>query len=208
MNFFEKIKGRKNRVAGGEGGEGAEDDYFKRLSDTDWVILSPGEEEEEDDYFKRLLDCRSPDCLILDHILDKVSDAESLCKLSMASKHMPSLVFQARTVSVNITYRNILGNGDHSRGGSVWGKLHNWLSVPLTLILLLYLKSYIQFSIWTSDDDIERLVRRAVDYHFGILRREQFLGKFTSMRSLNVEYDFCSCKACSLNDNEKPIVKF
>lgn len=53
MNFFEKIKGRKNRVAGGEGGEGAEDDYFKRLADTDWVILSQGEEEAEDDYFER-----------------------------------------------------------------------------------------------------------------------------------------------------------
>lgn len=126
----------------------------------------------------------------------------------MVSIHIPSLVFQAGTVSVNITYRNILGNGDHSHGGSIWGKLNNWLSVPLALILLLYLKPYIQFSIWTSDDDLERLVRRAVDYHFGILRREQFLGKFTSMRSLNVEYDFCSCRACSLNDNENPIVKF
>lgn len=95
-----------------------------------------------EDYFESL-----SDELIASHIVGKIStDARSLCMLSMVSKRMESLVFQAETVSIKIPRWGGLHKPKSSvsvkipprrisprirlPGGSIWGKLLDCLPIP------------------------------------------------------------------------------
>lgn len=148
-----------------------------------------GEEEQENsilvqeqkDPFKRL-----PDELIVSHIFDKICEAKSLCFCSLVSKHFSSLVYQTSILYFKIPRRNLfqqqLDNDPTAQTHplSFPRQVLHFVTTPLRLVHGLF-RSVLQRSQRQS---------RPFDVLFVVHLTAKFLTKFTSLKSLHIEFDY------------------
>ncbi|XP_027062347.1 uncharacterized protein [Coffea arabica] len=143
-----------------------------------------------------------PDELIISMILDKIREAKSLCRCSLVSKRFSSLVYQTKNVSVKIPLQiqqKITTKKAEPELFILPGKPLHSVTVPLGFFPI-FDKFPMSFESESSCTGMELLSDLT----------SKFLGKFTSLESLYVEFNCLELDdRPSLNCLEKePLVKW
>ncbi|CDO99472.1 unnamed protein product [Coffea canephora] len=149
-----------------------------------------------DDPFERL-----SDELIVSHILDKVSEAKYLCRCSLVSKRFSSLVFVSKSVSLKIPVEMPVVQPDPTpRLAAFPGKPVHAVTYPMGF---LQLKAYKCIRGGSSPPHCAFDADLMLDY------LPKFLGKFTELKSLAVEFDYSASGVDgNLNFAKQPVIKW
>ncbi|KAL3522362.1 hypothetical protein ACH5RR_015196 [Cinchona calisaya] len=147
--------------------------------------------KKAEDPFQRL-----PDDVIIFHIFDKILDAKSLCRCSCVSKRFSFLVFQSHHVSLKIPIKIL-----HQEPNPALPRARSALqSVHSFTIHMGHFPALIRHILLRPP----RLIGVDIDISFLSNLTTQFLTKFTSTKSLFLEFDYSGLMTTS----NEPLVKW
>ncbi|XP_071926279.1 F-box protein AUF2-like [Coffea arabica] len=148
------------------------------------TILSVGEDgEHHEDPFQRL-----PDDLIIFHIFGKICEAKELLKYSLVSKHFSSLVYKTETISFKVPRRHM-----HKLLSDPNLMTQHPLSLPQKILksatspLVFVVRGVVSCCM---NMNTSRRRSTSMDLELLVDFIAKNLGKFKSMRSLDLEIDY------------------